>query len=43
MHGHDRHGALLRGTAASADSDIVLAQLAGNFFTTLIGAGEHTD
>lgn len=43
VHRHDRHRALRGGTAASADSDIVLAQLAGNFFTTLIGAGEHTD
>ncbi|MDU2585744.1 MAG: hypothetical protein E7C83_01055 [Corynebacterium sp.] len=43
VHRHDRHRALRGGTAASADSDIVLAQLAGNFFTTLISAGEHTD
>ena len=43
VHRHDRHRALRGGTAAGADSDIVLAQLAGNFFTTLIGAGEHTD
>lgn len=43
VHRHDRHRALRGGTAAGADRDVVLAQLAGNFFTTLIGAGEHTD
>ena len=43
VHSLDRHRALHGGTASSAHSDIMLAQLAGNFFTTLIGAGEHTD
>ena len=43
VHGHDRNGALLRGTATSAYGNAMFAQLAGNFFTALVGAGQNTN